>query len=599
MATNRNSTPDGSASSLRPPTNRGHHLRASADMSGFTSPLANSRQIRPASEVYLNAGTPPAQGSEAEAYDKAAQKWLADLESYENTLDEMAAATLDQEFKDELSAIEQWFRVLSAAERTAALYALLQQTSPVQVRFFIAILQQMASSQSDPLSNRMSELMVGEQSRHSFPSRPPPSPTTLTNRNSQLDPATVSAMFPEAAAALATQRARYSQVSGVTPGTKSNRNSAIFETKPSSSLSTMTLANNPPASPWRRDESVPQPSANGNENRPKSGQDNKPAATKESMGNWQAPPRSAGIRSPGIPTTGASNLQTTTITSVNGGNGNVEMPELSPFPPGANWASMVNTPVVPMFGNDAMSAQANADMVANATAMKLAAMSTVNNRFLIDSDVRKYRRSKPDAASILSPGLPPNQQQIPAITQNVIMYNERGQPVQIPAAAVQIAAAQQQLAGQPSPGLQSATYAHLTSPQNNGFLTPTYGSPLLSGPTLSLNQFVNAGSEGGYHSDHSDLTGRGRSPRGGRRGSSKPPEDPTDITLLNDIPAWLRSLRLHKYTDNLKDLKWQELVLLDDEALEKRGVAAVGARRKMLKVFEQVRDAKTDGKLPA
>ncbi|KAF3922078.1 hypothetical protein ABW20_dc0108571 [Dactylellina cionopaga] len=593
MASNRNSTPDGSASSLRPPTNRGHHLRASADMSGFTSPLANSRQIRPASEVYLNAGTPPAQNSETEAYDKAAQKWLADLESYENTLDEMAAATLDQEFKDELSAIEQWFRVLSVAERTAALYALLQQTTPVQVRFFIAILQQMASSQSDPLSNRMSELMVGEQSRHSYPSRPPPSPTTLTNRNSQLDPATVSAMFPEAAAALATQRARYSQVSGVTPGTKSNRNSAIFETKPGSSLSTMSLANNPPSSPWRRDESVPQPGANGNENRPKSGQDNK-AGSKDSMGNWQAPPRSAGLRSPAIPNTGSSNLQTTTVTSVNGGNGAVEMPELSPYQPG-NWASMVNTPVVPMFGNDAMSAQVNADMVANATAMKLAAMSTVNNRFMIDSDVRKFRRSKPDGNGMMSPGLSPGQQ-IPAISQNVIMYNERGQPVQIPAAAMQVAAVQQQLAGQASPGMSHGSYNPLTSPQNNGFLTPSYGSPLFSGgPTISLNQFV-AGSEG-YHSDASDLTGRGRSPRG-RRGSSKPPEDPTDISLLQDIPTWLRSLRLHKYTDNLKDLKWQDLVLLDEDALEKRGVAAVGARRKMIKVFEQVRDAKAEGKLP-
>lgn len=143
MATNRNSTPDSASSSLRPPTTRGHHLRASADMSSFTSPM--SARIRPASEVYMPA-PPSSQNAETEAYDKAAEKWLADLESYENTLDEMAAATLDQDFKDELSAIEQWFRVLSEAERTAALYALLQQTTPVQIRFFIAILQQMGRS---------------------------------------------------------------------------------------------------------------------------------------------------------------------------------------------------------------------------------------------------------------------------------------------------------------------------------------------------------------------------------------------------------------------------------------------------------------------
>jgi hypothetical protein len=90
------------------------------------------------------------------------------------------------------------------------------------------------------------------------------------------------------------------------------------------------------------------------------------------------------------------------------------------------------------------------------------------------------------------------------------------------------------------------------------------------------------GSHEGYLSDHSEIA-RGRSPRG-RRGSSKPPEDPTDPSLLGDIPSWLRTLRLHKYTDNLKDLKWDELVKLDDKGLEARGVGALGARNKMLKV---------------
>lgn len=105
-------------------------------------------------------------------------------------------------------------------------------------------------------------------------------------------------------------------------------------------------------------------------------------------------------------------------------------------------------------------------------------------------------------------------------------------------------------------------------------------------PSVNLGQLGIPGHEG-YLSDHSDMV-RGRSPRG-RRGSSKPPEDPTDPTLLQDIPSWLRSLRLHKYTDNLKDMKWTELVELDDKALEDRGVNALGARRKMLKVFEQVK----------
>jgi hypothetical protein len=60
----------------------------------------------------------------------------------------MAAASLDTNFKEELSAIEQWFRVLSEAERTAALYSLLQSATQMQMRFFITVLQQMA--RSDP-----------------------------------------------------------------------------------------------------------------------------------------------------------------------------------------------------------------------------------------------------------------------------------------------------------------------------------------------------------------------------------------------------------------------------------------------------------------
>jgi hypothetical protein len=161
---NRNSTPEAASNStLRPPSsarNLGtHQLRASADMSGFPSPLS-SRSMRPSSEVFFSQQT-QGQNSTEDAMDRAAQQWLADIDQYETTLEEMAAATLDQDFKDELSAIEQWFRVLSEAERTAALYALLQQTTQVQIRFFIQVLQQM--SQGHPMSGLLSPANFGEK----------------------------------------------------------------------------------------------------------------------------------------------------------------------------------------------------------------------------------------------------------------------------------------------------------------------------------------------------------------------------------------------------------------------------------------------------
>jgi len=255
---------------------------------------------------------------------------------------------------------------------------------------------------------------------------------------------------------------------------------------------------------------------------------------------------------------------------------------------------MVNTPMAPTF-NTGSAAGTQADMVANATAMKLAALSTVNNRFALD-DVRKYRRARSNDAPGHSQMSPPTQS-INLPGTNVVMINEHGQVL----SREQVLAMQAQqglgMGGQRSrpsspgiamqPGLGSM--AHFTSPQHNGFLSAYDGSSglLNSGmPSVNLGQLGIPGHEG-YLSDHSDMV-RGRSPRG-RRGSSKPPEDPTDPTLLQDIPSWLRSLRLHKYTDNLKDMKWTELVELDDKALEDRGVNALGARRKMLKVFEQVK----------
>ncbi|KZF24992.1 hypothetical protein L228DRAFT_265486 [Xylona heveae TC161] len=624
---NRNSTPEASNTSLRPPSSRaigsGHHLRASADMSAFaTSPLS-TRSIRPSSEVFFNQ-TLQAQGQNSadDAMDRAAQQWIADIDQYETTLEEMAAATLDQDFKDELSAIEQWFRVLSEAERTAALYALLQQTTQVQIRFFIQVLQQMAMShpmsgvlspatfgEKDPMSNRLNDAMSKlnvEGSRSSL-GRPPPSPGN--KRNSGLDPSTINAMFPDAAAAIAKKKAEYTQQTGNPPA--SNRNSIALGDRSSLVAPTISAPSEGP-----KDNHAPPPSSPWG---PRSGEAQQPIARPTSssgqppMGQFTQPPPSAGLRSPRPSQLSSNaNLQNTTISLPDTGASN--MPLLSPYNLGnASWASLANTPMVPTFGGQGNVNQA--DMVANATAMKLAAMSTVNNRIALD-DVRKYRRNnRPGdetgsmhAQQPLSPGLPNNNSLSPNIpSANIVMVNEHGQVLtrdQIAALQAQQQAAAAGRRSRPSsPGLamQGAGFGGMSfaSPQNNGFLSAYDGSQLLNSGMagLSLNQFgLGApGSHEGYLSDHSEIV-RGRSPRG-RRGSSKPPEDPTDPALLQDIPSWLRSLRLHKYTDILKDLRWTELVELDDEGLEKRGVNALGARRKMLKVFEQVKEAQADGKL--
>ncbi|OJJ47825.1 hypothetical protein ASPZODRAFT_64522 [Penicilliopsis zonata CBS 506.65] len=607
---NRNSTPEASKSSLRPPSSSrnlgSHQLRASADMSGFPSPLS-ARSIRPASEVYFSNQQSQGQSNAEDALDRAAQQWLAEIDQNETTLEEMAAATLDQDFKDELSAIEQWFRVLSEAERTAALYALLQQTTQVQIRFFIQVLQQMAKShpmsgllspanfsEKDAMSNRLNDAMakLNVDNTRSSLGRPPPSPGA--KRNSGLDSSTINAMFPDAAAAIAKKKAEFTQQTGNAP--PSNRNSAVFGDRTSFVAPTISAPDSgndslgQSTSLWaQRNASETQPPIA----RPKSSSGHQP------MGQFSQPATS-GLRSP-LP-------QTATIPAPE-----IEAPLLSPYNVGnASWASMTNTPMTATFGAQSQLSQSNqtsqADMVANATAMKLAALSTVNNRIALD-DARKYRRARSNdgqgknsglsvgpslSPGLASPGLGPganlmasqllNAQQIAALQaqQQAAMAGRRSRPTS-PGIAMQ------------GGGLGPLGF---TSPQNNGFLAAyDLNNPLMGNglSALGIGQFGLGGGHEGYLSDHSEVA-RGRSPRG-RRGSSKPPEDPTDPALLKDIPSWLRSLRLHKYTDNLKDLKWTELVELDDRALEDRGVNALGARNKMLKVFEQVREAKADGKL--
>jgi hypothetical protein len=90
---------------------------------------------------------------------EAIDQWFENLQNYELILEDMAKASMDANFKDELSAIEQWFRVLSEAERTAALYSLLQHSTQVQIRFFITVLQQMA--RSDPMTALLSPSVGG------------------------------------------------------------------------------------------------------------------------------------------------------------------------------------------------------------------------------------------------------------------------------------------------------------------------------------------------------------------------------------------------------------------------------------------------------
>ncbi|KAG0989479.1 hypothetical protein G6F29_000960 [Rhizopus arrhizus] len=86
---------------------------------------------------------------EAEAIDRC----FENIQKYEQMLEQVSVASLDQDFKDELQHINRWFQCRSDAERTAALYTVVQNASQIQIRFLITVLQQLANQDSYSLSS--------------------------------------------------------------------------------------------------------------------------------------------------------------------------------------------------------------------------------------------------------------------------------------------------------------------------------------------------------------------------------------------------------------------------------------------------------------
>ncbi|CAG8727454.1 12632_t:CDS:2 [Rhizophagus irregularis] len=497
--------------------------RQSADLSHLNQQQTSHRSSRPTSEIFSANNHNTYQSPEAEAIDK----WFEDLQHYEQTLEEMATASLDQNFKEELSAIEQWFRVLSEAERTAALYSLLQHSTQVQIRFFITVLQQMARSDpmgallspANPEKDLMQAQLAGAMAKAEVEAKlagmslkSPTSPTyprRLYDRHSGVEfLSPEAAIYSDPAAALAQQRARLQ-------------------------ANTADLS----ALPW----------------------------------------------TPGFP------LRSPRPGTAFDG-------ELSPLV-GGSWASMVSTPVVPMFAENKNKPATDVELV-NKKLNNWSISNSSGNRVVLESDVKKFRRNH---GKNNNSGVPATVQEEKYNTANIVlsMYDADGN-VRSP-----------QHSPLPSPkAIGSRQGSRPTSPNPNpsGGLYPIHhpgwGPPNNSGKGTHLTlpsvvPYDENGEVGGYHSDHSDASHnanntKGHGNTGGGKNKKKQNDDTVDFNLLQDIPQWLRSLRLHKYTPVFEGMNYTEIIELDDSQLEKKGVAALGARRKMLKEFEKVKKAMTE-----
>ncbi|RCI05222.1 Flap-structured DNA-binding and RNA-binding protein [Rhizopus stolonifer] len=379
--------------------------------------------------------------------------WYEDSEEYEGNLEEMATANLDQSFQDELQHVNQWFGFLTDAEKTAALYTLLQHSSQVQIRFFIHMLQDMR--RPNPLtrgSERASNIM------------------NLSNR-------------------------RLSSINQQQSRVMNNRHSfALGDTQELSRIFGSM------GSSWLNTDEA-----------------------------HALPPR---------PTTSVSRTPS----------------HLRPK-----------------------------------SVMELGGTSPFSNSWLNQRQPNMFTTpeiqpaiERPRSADISSWNLPSSSSSQPPWKPLGNQHDIDFQPQWRDNPVIQHS--------------QPAThFSTLDDTKKQAMPTrqTNYGQYLAAPKAMRSTSIDNNDGLLGYGSDPGDSSRYRSTPAGNISLHGKPKsahEEVVDIELLKDVPAWFRSMRLHKYNNIFEKMKWQDIVKLNDQELQEKGVAALGARRKMLKVFESIRD---------
>lgn len=628
--------------------------------------------------------------SSSSAEDAADNKWVDDLTYYEQTLEEMATVATDNNFKDELTAIDQWFRVLSEPEQTAAVYNLLQHSSPPQIRFFITVLQNLAKKDTAQLKDdgKTSGSPIKPQDQEAYQkllsALGPAGNAARTARrlydrhtapmgvSSASNPSEFSTVgdVPIQSPAVGDSAAARTRFAATTGGSGSSTTAAVdrsnmppfYRSKPTPTSSEPQESSSIFSANWGF-SNIGGGSRNG-------------ASTPTNTGPGTAPstPGAIGDRNPGGRPRSAADADLLAGWSSYGavGSGLASPMERPKSAMGgamhslasSGWGGIAMSPSLQTFaegGHGIERPKSAADADISALAAHYHSTSTSNGPLMVGIPMTAgsrpafsaESRRRQMAAPLSAGGLRPT-----PLNLNLNLYPSEAEASE--------SSRDRHLSAifHPS-GIKSATtttfvrsfdntdngnhpfYSETpTSASARGFISPLHSplpSPGLAGnntggyfgrsnnsrpsspsvppglypmaspvwpvsPSSARGAYVVtpksklAHEESDYTSDASEASavghgGRPKNSKGTNRVLNGTPkekkttdQDGSDIELLkSDIPSWLRSLRLHKYTPVFEGMAWTELIHLNDEELTKKGVAALGARRKMLKVFENVR----------
>ncbi|KAJ2718573.1 Flap-structured DNA-binding and RNA-binding protein [Coemansia sp. Benny D115] len=491
MSANASLSTRSSTSSSEQPADK--QKQAAFNLAAPVAPFA-SRPGRPASEIFFANAQHPLPKA------KHVDRWFESLSQFEEMLEEMAEVSLDPVFKDELNAIDQWFSVVSEAERTAALYSLMQHCSDLQVRFFITILQQMLKMDIDTAADEDDE-SAEAKGRHS-----------IAVQGAYANQPVGAPQMPAVAAGAAAAAAGFGEPR------RGGGNGLGAQARPKSTSQDAAEAS------WRVSRSIP-------------------------------PGDHLGIGAVGS-RRGSGVL----------GQHQTPRASVDMEPKDFRWSSLTET----MEPFDNMSGEPGTSALTHMLEANMHRTSGIAARRSVSSRLSIAVKSPRDTMQLQSAQQHQQQQQ---------------QQQQLAATLAQMTLGSQY---QQQPQQPRSQYAALMA--NSPQLMPHHGMPAYGSRQAPPGYHSNAGSAANSAATTPVRTAFPRNVQASQSpaGPKPQPDAPVDLALVRDIPAWLRSLRLHKYTECFADMDWTAVVALNDEQLQAKGVAALGARRKMLKVFEAV-----------
>ncbi|KAI8996777.1 hypothetical protein BDB01DRAFT_830432 [Pilobolus umbonatus] len=519
----------------------------------------NPRSVRPMSEII---------NPNRLTNEDITGSWFEDLKNYERNLDEIASTTLDLNFQEDMQHVDQWYRYLTEAEKTATMYTLLQHSTQVQVRFFINILQQMIKRDS------LYSLLTPNNPDQDMHSHLAKAELEASQRLMSVLPYKTGQVVSRPSSST-NRRAvdRHSFALGDTEEYNRlfSRNDLLNNRSPFTASILDEPTNTNPPNNTRRIIGARNTSASGRTGNPMFNNNSRPHSVIEgdsssifpsaSWLNSSSPNHNNNNNSNGNSNNNNQHHNTTNINSGNVGNLSVlrrtpgavghigdrkPMPERPKSADITNWSLPVSTdPIDRRASNGFQSVWTQQRQISESDNELLDFTNSIQQPFRRRAGVNRI------------PVVPETDELIRSTNE---LYLDDNRP----------------------------TSFHKQPPGMEHFGYLMNQTPILDGNSTNFMP-----EEHEYTSDHSEGSQWSR-----RRSSMTPTTRATkdkkaveivDMELLRDVPAWLRSLRLHKYNPIFSDSTWQEMVKMSDNDLLHKGVAALGARRKMLKVFENVK----------